>query len=60
MKRNGYDLLVIDYRTFGKSTGPLSMEGIYLDAEAGWQYLNVAQVRAWRRVRHACLQYAVR
>ena len=40
VKRNGYDMLTIDYRTYGKSTDPLSMEGIYKDADAGWQYLN--------------------
>ncbi len=39
-RSNGYDMLAIDYRTYGKSTGPLSMEGIYKDAEAGWQYLS--------------------
>ncbi len=30
----GYDLLVIDYRGYGKSTGKISEDGFYLDAEA--------------------------
>jgi len=30
----GYDLLVIDYRGYGKSTGKITEEGFYLDAEA--------------------------
>ncbi|MEM7036217.1 MAG: alpha/beta fold hydrolase [Bacteroidota bacterium] len=35
----GFDVFLIDYRTFGKSTGPRTQEGIYADAEAAWQYL---------------------
>jgi fermentation-respiration switch protein FrsA (DUF1100 family) len=30
----GYDLLVIDYRGYGKSTGKITEDGFYLDAEA--------------------------
>lgn len=35
----GYDLLTIDYRTFGKSTGKRSKEGFLEDAEAAYAYL---------------------
>ncbi len=37
----GYNLLLIDYRGFGLSTGGTPSEAkVYEDAEAAWQYLN--------------------
>ncbi len=33
------DLLVIDYRGYGKSTGTPTEQGLYLDAEAAYNYL---------------------
>lgn len=33
------DLLVIDYRGYGKSTGTPTEQGLYLDAEAAYKYL---------------------
>lgn len=33
------DVFLIDYRTYGKSRGDLSEEGLYLDAMASYQYL---------------------
>lgn len=33
------DTLIIDYRGYGQSEGKASEQGIYLDAEAAWQYL---------------------
>ncbi len=35
----GYNVLLVDYRGFGKSTGKPSEENAYQDAEAAWQYL---------------------
>lgn len=35
----GYAFCMIDYRGFGKSTGSLSEEGVYTDAEAAYVYL---------------------
>lgn len=40
VQRNGYDMLAVDYRSFGKSRGDLSQEGMYMDVEAAWQYLR--------------------
>ncbi|GAA0872097.1 alpha/beta fold hydrolase [Gangjinia marincola] len=34
----GYDVLVTDYRTYGKSTGELSEKALYQDAEAIYDY----------------------
>ncbi|MBC29912.1 MAG: alpha/beta hydrolase [Muricauda sp.] len=34
----GYDVLVMDYRTYGKSTGKLSEEALYQDAELFYEY----------------------
>ena len=34
-----YDVLVMDYRTYGKSTGKLSEEAFYLDAQYCYDYL---------------------
>lgn len=36
--RNGYDILIVDYRTFGKSTGPLSEAGLIQDGQAAYDY----------------------
>ncbi|MFC4722300.1 alpha/beta hydrolase [Geojedonia litorea] len=35
-----YDVLVIDYRTYGKSTGPLSEAAFYNDADLSYNYLK--------------------
>lgn len=35
----GYDLFIIDYRTFGKSKGELSEEALYHDAQFCYDYL---------------------
>ena len=35
-----YDVLVMDYRTYGKSTGPLSEEAFYNDAQFCYDYLK--------------------
>ena len=35
----GYNCMIIDYRGYGKSTGKLSEKGMYLDADAAYQYL---------------------
>lgn len=35
----GLDVLIIDYRGFGQSTGTPSETGTYQDAEAAWRYL---------------------
>jgi fermentation-respiration switch protein FrsA (DUF1100 family) len=35
----GLSTLIIDYRGFGQSTGEISEQGTYLDAEAAWKYL---------------------
>ena len=37
--RLGFEVLIIDYRGYGMSTGTPSEFGTYLDAEAAWQYL---------------------
>ncbi|MFH1434608.1 MAG: alpha/beta hydrolase [Pseudomonadota bacterium] len=36
----GFDVLVIDYRGYGKSTGKISEKGLYLDAEASFDKLT--------------------
>jgi uncharacterized protein len=36
----GYSLFVIDYRGYGKSSGVISEQGFYNDAEASWDYLT--------------------
>ena len=36
----GYDILIIDYRGYGKSTGNISEKGLYLDAEASFDRLK--------------------
>ncbi len=35
----GYDVLVMDYRTYGKSKGKLSEEALYLDGQKCYEYL---------------------
>lgn len=35
----GYDFMIIDYRGYGKSSGKLSENGFYLDADAAYDYL---------------------
>lgn len=35
----GLDVLIIDYRGYGQSTGTTSEQGTYLDARAAWDYL---------------------
>ena len=35
----GYDVLVMDYRTYGKSTGKLSEKALYTDAQLFYDYL---------------------
>lgn len=35
----GYDVLLFDYRQYGRSRGTLSEEGTYLDAEAAYDHL---------------------
>src|SRR5690554_6918936 len=36
-----YDVLVMDYRTYGKSTGKLSEKALYSDAELFYKYLLI-------------------
>lgn len=36
----GYDVLLVDYRGYGRSTGRPTEEGLYEDARAAWQYLT--------------------
>jgi len=36
----GINVLIIDYRGYGKSDGILSEQGFYLDAMSAWQYLT--------------------
>ena len=37
--RLGYSVLIFDYRGYGRSTGQLSEEGLYRDAQTAWDYL---------------------
>jgi len=39
----GLDVLIVDYRGYGQSTGTPSEEGIYRDAAACWRYLTEAK-----------------
>ena len=41
--RMGLNVLIVDYRGYGQSTGSPSEEGIYRDAEACWKYLTEVQ-----------------
>ena len=36
----GYDFVIFDYRSYGKSTGLMSEAGIDADAEAAWKYVD--------------------
>ena len=36
----GYNLLVFDYRGYGRSTGRPSEKGTYMDADAAWRFLT--------------------
>jgi fermentation-respiration switch protein FrsA (DUF1100 family) len=36
----GLDVLIFDYRGYGRSEGKVSEQGTYLDAEAAWRYLT--------------------
>ncbi len=36
----GLDVLIFDYRGYGRSEGEVSEQGTYLDAEAAWRYLT--------------------
>lgn len=38
--KNGYEVLMPDYRTYGKSTGTLSQNGLYKDALMVFEYLK--------------------
>lgn len=35
----GYNFFILDYRGYGKSSGEITEQGLYLDAEAAFQYL---------------------
>jgi fermentation-respiration switch protein FrsA (DUF1100 family) len=39
----GLNVLIVDYRGYGQSTGSPSEEGIYRDADACWRYLTKAK-----------------
>ncbi len=39
LNRHGLDVLLVDYRTYGKSTGEMSEEGLYLDGQATYEHL---------------------
>lgn len=36
----GYNFLIIDYRGYGKSSGSISEQGLYLDAAAAYEFLR--------------------
>jgi len=40
-----YDVLVMDYRTFGKSTGTLSESALYKDAQFCYDYLKSSMLK---------------
>ena len=41
--RLGFNVLIIDYRGYGYSTGKPGENGVYADAEAAWNYLLAAK-----------------
>ncbi len=43
LQRLDLDVLLFDYRGYGKSTGSPSEQGTYRDALAAWEYLTVTQ-----------------
>lgn len=44
------DVLIFDYRGYGRSEGQLSEQGTYRDAEAAWRYLTVERRVAEERI----------
>ena len=46
----GLDVLIIDYRGFGQSTGKPSVDGTVRDAEAAWRWLTVEKGVASDRI----------
>lgn len=46
----GLNVLIVDYRGYGQSTGAPSEEGIYRDAEACWRYLMETKDLAPQRI----------
>ncbi len=40
-QRLGQNVLILDYRGYGRSSGKPSERGTYLDADAAWRYLTV-------------------
>lgn len=46
----GLNVLIVDYRGYGQSTGSPSEEGIYRDATACWQYLAESQGLAAQQI----------
>ena len=46
----GLDVLIVDYRGYGQSTGSPSEEGIYRDAAACWRYLMKTKGLAPQRI----------
>ncbi len=43
-RRLGFDVLIFDYRGYGRSEGEPSEKGTYLDAEAAWDHLVGARM----------------
>ena len=39
--RLGLDVLIIDYRGYGQSTGKPGEQGLYKDGQAAWEYLTI-------------------
>lgn len=49
LNRLGLDILIFDYRGYGKSTGSTNEKGIYIDAETIYDYLvNEKHVPPWK------------
>ena len=46
----GLSVLIIDYRGYGRSQGTVSENGIYLDAEAAWNYLTEIRKMTSKRI----------
>ncbi len=49
-RRLGLNVLIVDYRGYGESTGSPSEEGLYRDAEAAWWYLTKTRAIDPRRI----------
>ena len=45
-----YNVMIVDYRGFGKSSGRPSENGTYLDALAAWEHLTQARALAAREI----------